>query len=201
MNPGLLGAPHLPAFGRCGKTTTLLLALALHASSAQTTPMNSPPQLAHVSTTFRFQLAAPLARVAPLFGPEGERCWAGKDWDPHFLYPQPARDSQGAVFTVQHGPRTSFWVNTAFDLAAGRLQYVAVLPDAFLNVIDVRLTPIDATHTAVEVTYTRTALAPAANEDVTAMGTADRDKGPRWQTMIEACLSPQSGQAPAKNQP
>jgi hypothetical protein len=50
--------------------------------------MNSPPQLAHVSTTFRFQLAAPLARVAPLFGPEGERCWAGKDWDPHFLYPQ-----------------------------------------------------------------------------------------------------------------
>lgn len=186
MNPALL---------------SLVLALPLLTTSQTAETMQTPPHIAHVSTTFHFQLAAPLARVAPLFGPEGERCWAGKDWDPHFLYPQPARDSQGAVFTVQHGPRTSIWVNTAFDLAAGRLQYVAVLPDAFLNVIDVHLNPIDATHTAVEVTYTRTALAPAANEDVTAMGTADRDKGPHWQTTIEACLSPQSGHAPAKNQP
>jgi hypothetical protein len=163
--------------------------------------MNSTSQLAHVTTTFRFQLAASLARVAPLFGPEGERCWAGKDWDPHFLYPQPARDIEGAVFTLQHGPRTSFWVNTAYDLAAGRLQYVAVLPDAFLNVIDVRLTIIDTTHTAVEVTYTRTALDPAVNDDVTAMGNADRVKGPHWQTMIEACLNSQSGHAAASNQP
>jgi len=186
MNPALL---------------SLALALPLLNTPQTADPMQTSPQLAHVSTTFRFQLAAPLPRVAPLFGPEGERCWAGKDWDPHFLYPQPARDSQGAVFTVQHGPRTSIWVNTAYDLAAGRLQYVAVLPDAFLNVIDVRLTPIDATHTAVEVTYTRTALAPVANEDVTAMGTADRDKGPHWQTMIEACLNPQSAQAPASHQP
>ncbi|MGD0367142.1 MAG: hypothetical protein ABSA94_06780, partial [Acidobacteriaceae bacterium] len=136
MNPALL---------------SLALALPLLNTPQTADPMQTSPQLAHVSTTFRFQLAAPLPRVAPLFGPEGERCWAGKDWDPHFLYPQPARDSQGAVFTVQHGPRTSIWVNTAYDLAAGRLQYVAVLPDAFLNVIDVRLTPIDATHTAVEV--------------------------------------------------
>ena len=40
-----------------------------------------------------------------------------------------------------------------------------------------------------------------ANEDVTAMGTADRDKGPHWQTVIEACLNPQSAQAPASHQP
>jgi hypothetical protein len=186
MNPALL---------------TLALALPLLTTPQTADPMQTPRQLAHISTTFSFQLAAPLARVAPLFGPEGERCWAGKDWDPHFLYPQPARDSQGAVFTVQHGPRTSIWVNTAYDLAAGRLQYVAVLPDAFLNVIDVRLTSIDASHTAVEVTYTRTALAPVANEDVTAMGNTDRDKGPHWQTRIEACLNPQSGPAAASHQP
>jgi hypothetical protein len=182
MNPALLAL-------------TLALALPLLSTPQTADTMQTPPQLAHVSTTFHFQLAAPLARVAPLFGPEGERCWAGTDWDPHFLFPQPARDIEGAVFTVRHGPRTSFWVNTAFDLAAGRLQYVAVLPDAFLNVIDVRLNSIDATHTTVEVTYTRTALDPAANDDVSAMGNGDSDKGPHWQTMIEACLNPQSGAA------
>ena len=187
MNPALLA---------------LVLALPLLTTSQTAETMQTPPHIAHVSNTFHFQLAAPLARVAPLFGPEGERCWAGKDWDPHFLYPQPARDIAGRrLHRPARPPHNSIWVNTVFDLAAGSMQYVSVLPDVLLNVIDVHLKPIDATRTAVEVTYTRTALAPAANEDVTAMGTADRDNGPHWQTTIEACLSPQSGHAPANNQP
>jgi hypothetical protein len=49
--------------------------------------VHTPTQFAHVNNTFRFEAAAPLARVAPLFGPEGERCWAGKHWDPQFVYP------------------------------------------------------------------------------------------------------------------
>lgn len=150
--------------------------------------MNSTPTPAHVVNTFRFQLAAPLARVAPLFGPEGERCWAGKHWDPHFLYPQPARDTEGAVFTVQHGPHTSVWVNTVFDLDHGRMQYVSVIDGVVVSVIDVRLTALDASHTSVEVTYARTALDPAANDVVTAMGSDDRDSGPHWQQSIEGCL-------------
>ena len=48
----------------------------------------------------------PYAEAAPLFGPEGERAWAGKHWTPHFLYPQTRHDEQGAVFTIQHGPFT-----------------------------------------------------------------------------------------------
>jgi hypothetical protein len=46
---------------------------------------------------------APFAKAAPLFGPEGERAWAGKHWNPEFIHPQPARDVEGAVFTIQHG--------------------------------------------------------------------------------------------------
>jgi len=157
---------------------------------AQSTPMNANPAPAHVVNTFRFQLAAPLARVAPLFGPEGERCWAGQHWDPHFLYPQPARDSEGAVFTVvQHGTHTSVWVNTLFDLDAGRMQYVAVIPGIVLSVIDVRLSAIDASHTSVEVTYARTALDAAMNDHVTSMGAGDRDSGSNWQQAIEPCLA------------
>ncbi len=182
------GAPCKPGFGLSGLATALVL-LTLHAAAAQTTAMNSTPTPAHVVNTFRFQLAAPIARVAPLFGPEGERCWAGKHWDPHFLYPQPALDTEGAVFTVQHGPHTSVWVNTVFNLASGRMQYVAVIPGAVLSVIDVRLAALDASHTAVEVTYARTALDPDANDDVTAMGADDRDSGPHWQQSIAACLT------------
>src|SRR5690242_9641972 len=73
-------------------------------------------QLLRTQTAFDLTIALPYTEAAPLFGPEGERHWAGKHWDPQFLYPQPAHDEQGAVFTVQHGQVTATWVNTLYDL-------------------------------------------------------------------------------------
>lgn len=116
--------------------------------------------LVRVHNRFSFEVPASMSRVAPLFGPEAERHWAGKDWNPEFLYPQPAKDIQGAVFRVRHGPHTSVWVNTLFDLSAGRMQYVSFIDDVLVTTVDVRLTPVDRSHTAVEVTYTRIALQP-----------------------------------------
>ncbi|HEX4227975.1 MAG TPA: hypothetical protein VHZ07_04850 [Bryobacteraceae bacterium] len=147
---------------------------------------------AHVRSTFQFKLSAPLTRAAPLFGPEGERCWAGEHWNPEFLYPQPAKDIAGAVFTVQHGSRTSVWVNTLFDLAGGRMQYVSFIPDALVSTIDVRLTALDPAITGVEVTYTRTALSPAVNDHIHALATSDRTSGPHWQEAIQTCLEKQT---------
>jgi hypothetical protein len=142
----------------------------------------------HVTNSFDFEIAAPLSRLAPLFGPQGERVWAGEDWNPVFLYPQPARDVQGAVFTIQHGPHTAVWINTLFDLAGGRMQYVYVIPERLATTIDVSLKVIDATHTSVHVIYARTALNPTANGDVQARGDADRNSGAEWKRSIEACL-------------
>jgi hypothetical protein len=151
-------------------------------------PADSPGELVHVTNTFHFDIAAPVARLAPLFGPEAERSWAGKHWNPEFLYPRPAKDTEGAVFRVQHGQHTSVWVNTLFDLSGGRMQYVAFIDDVVVTTIDVKLTPIDSSRTTVEVTYTRTALQPAANDDVRALGNDDHDSGPGWQKSIEKCL-------------
>jgi hypothetical protein len=173
----------------------LILALTLFNAPQQAAETMKPiTPVTHASNIFEFKIAAPLGRVAPLFGPEGERCWAGKHWDPQFLYPQPARDMEGAVFTVQHGPHNSIWVNTVFDLAGGRMQYVAVIPEVVASVIEVRLTTVDGGHTAVAVTYTRTALTAGANDDVSAMGEDDRNNGPHWQQAVEACLAVQPGE-------
>jgi hypothetical protein len=173
----------------------LVLALQLFNTPQQAVETMHPmTPVAHVTNTFEFRIAAPLDRVAPLFGPEGERCWAGDHWDPQFLYPQPAKDVEGAVFTVQHGPHNSIWVNTVFDLPGGRMQYVAVIPDVVISMIDVRLTMVDGSHTSVVVTYTRTALTAGANDDVSAMGADDRNSGPHWQRAIEACLIAQAGE-------
>src|SRR5271163_2474686 len=132
---------------------------------------------AHVSNSFHFVIRAPLSRAAPLFGPEGERCWAGQHWNPEFLYPQPGKDVQGAVFMIQHGPHNSVWVNTLFDPVVGRMQYVSFIPDRLVSIVDVRLTPVVSSSTSVEVTYARTALDVAANDDVEALGKSDRESG------------------------
>ena len=144
---------------------------------------------AYVKNSFQFVVKAPLSRAAPLFGPEGERCWGGQQWNPEFLYPQPGKDVQGAVFTVQHGPHKSVWVNTLFDPEGGRMQYVSFVPDTLVSTIDVRLTVLNSVSTGVEVTYARTALDAAANDHVQAMGKSDRESGPHWQQAIESCLA------------
>jgi hypothetical protein len=146
---------------------------------------------AHVSNTFQFVVHAALHRAAPLFGPEGERCWAGRDWNPDFLYPQPGKDVQGAVFTVRRGSHTSVWVNTLFDSEVGRMQYVSFVPGIVVSTVDVRLTALDRSSTSVEVTYVRTALDVGANDDVRTMGKSDRESGGHWQEAIERCLAAQ----------
>ncbi len=146
------------------------------------------PALAHVSNSFQFVVHAPIDRTAPLFGPDMERKWSGDHWNPTFLYPQPSKDVQGAVFTIQHGQTTSTWVNTVFDLTGGRMQYIYFIPDILVTTIDVHLTSLDKTTTRVEVTYVRTALQASANEHVQELSEKDRESGREWQQAIETYL-------------
>jgi hypothetical protein len=148
----------------------------------------------HVRNSFEFVIRAPLDRAAILFGPDGERCWAGPDWSPVFLYPQPGKDVQGAVFTIQRGPHKSVWVNTIFDPVAGRMQYVSFIPERLVSVVDVCLTSVDSSSTCVAVTYARTALDRAGNDEVEVLGKSDSKSGPDWQQAIERCLTGQNGQ-------
>jgi hypothetical protein len=146
---------------------------------------------AHVRNSFQFVISVPLHRSAPLFGPEGERRWAGQHWNPEFLYPHPGKDIQGAVFTIQQGSHTTVWVNTLFDPDGGRMQYVSFIPGTVVSTVDVRLTALDPSSTSVEVTYVRTALDVVANYEVQTMGRSDRENGPHWQQAIESCLTAQ----------
>jgi hypothetical protein len=149
---------------------------------------DSQRSTAHVSNSFAFTVEAPLKDAAPLFGPEGERVWGGDDWNPQFVFPVPARDVEGAVFTVRHGEHTAVWVNTLFDLKSGRMQYVYVLADLLVTTIDVRLHSLDAGHTKVDVTYVRTALRPDANSHVVALGEHDREQAKVWEGAIHNYL-------------
>lgn len=148
-------------------------------------PAITAPAPAQVTNQFQFRLDAPPAAVAPLFGAQGERAWAGPEWQPEFVYPQPAADVEGAVFTLRHGAHVATWVNTQFDLKNGRTRYVYVVPDIMVASIAVALTPAAGNGTIVTVTYQRTALRAEANAMIAAMGAKDAASGPEWKAQIE----------------
>ncbi|HEY3705431.1 MAG TPA: hypothetical protein VGL22_10250 [Terracidiphilus sp.] len=144
---------------------------------------------AHAETSFDLRVKAPYAETAKLFGPEGERAWAGKHWDPQFVYPAEPRDEQGAVFTIQHGPLTAVWVIAQHDVEARHFQYVYILGDLMVCTIDVRFAEAGANATTVHVTYARTAVRAEGDAHVATMAEGDRRAGAEWQAAIDSHLS------------
>jgi len=180
------------------KNILALIATAGMAAPALAQTVSNPPKAcAHLSASFEFIVHAPYAVTAPLFGPNGERVWAGQEWDPKFIYPQPANDVEGAVFTVNHGTSTLVWINTVFDLDARHIQYAYFLPESMVSTVDVRFNLIDASTTQVKVVYTRTAHTPQNNELVGMMSENDRKKDKEWERAIDNYLANQkSGHRP-----
>lgn len=165
--------------------TPLFLLAPTHTHAQSSAPASTQP--VQVRRNLQFDLNVPPAQAAPLFGPEGERCWAGGNWDPHFVYPQPAHDQQDAVFTIAHGQSNMTWVNTAFNLPEGHIQYVAIMPSAMVMTIDLRLTATP-TGTHIDATFIHTALDPSLNARVTEMADRHASNGSQWAHDIAACL-------------
>jgi hypothetical protein len=154
---------------------------------------SSPGAVVHVENAFEFTAHGPYKTVFPLFGAFGERAWAGEKWNPQFLYPQLARDVEGEVFAVAHSHLQSTWVNTAFDMETGHVQYVYVIPDAQAVRIDIHLKETDAANTGVKVAYERTALDPRFNDHVKELGNQDRESAKKWETAIDTVLRKPQG--------
>lgn len=167
-------------------TLTALAAVGASAFGQSAAPAS---QLLRTQTAFDIIVPLPYVQAAPLFGPEGERPWAGKHWNPQFLYPQPSHDEQGAVFTVQHGSVTAVWVNTLFDIESRHFIYAYFIPGIMVTTIDVRFNPTGAATTQVHVAYTRTALTPEGNDHVTAFTATDKTAAHDWQQAIDTYLA------------
>ncbi|HUI83440.1 MAG TPA: hypothetical protein VL240_04410 [Candidatus Binatia bacterium] len=161
--------------------------LGLLAASLPAQEQASSGRLAHTRTEFSFTANASFERTAPLFGANEERKWS-PDWNPQFVYPNPAQDRQGMVFQVAHGAYASTWVNTAFDPAAGHIQYAYVLSDAMVTLIDIHLTREGEQKTGVTVVYERTALMPEANDHVQHFARQDEKAGKQWEEAINRYL-------------
>lgn len=165
--------------------------------SRRTAATDEQRRLLHTDESFFFDVPVSLDQAFPLFGPLGERAWAGPSWRPDMLHPVPHRDVEGAVFLQAHlEGRTAVWTNTCFDRAAGRAQYVYLVPGRQVALIDLTLSERGGS-THVTVRYRRTALAVTANREVRTASRSDARSGPKWKGAIERALSKRRGEGPA----
>ena len=168
-------------------TTLALLAGVTTSKSAQA--QNAPTATpAHTHNEFTFVAQAAYEQVFPLFGAWEEKKWA-VGWEPQFVYPTQPSDRPGMVFTVTHGGTKSVWTNTAFDATGGHVQYVYVIHDIVVTLIDIHLTKAGGNGTKVSVVYERTALSPEANDRVAHLAKGDAKSGPEWEQAMNGYLS------------
>jgi hypothetical protein len=146
--------------------------------------------LRHARSDFEFVAHGPYDAVFPLFGANGERAWAGKSWNPQFVYGDTQRDAAGSVFTTPHGHlTTATWITTAFDSAAGHVQYAIFLRDEMVTLIDIHVSRRTQSETLVNVAYEHTALRADANDHVQHLSESERDAGKHWQAAIDEALN------------
>lgn len=147
---------------------------------------------AHARSRFELTVRAPLATAASLFGPGRQRAWSpSPTWSPQFVHPERGEDIPGAVFRIKQGRKISTWINTAFDLQAGHVQYVSFIDKAMVTLIDLRLSPVGSQETKVQVVVERTALNPSMRQRIAQHGVSDPRMGPEWEAAINGYLAQQ----------
>jgi hypothetical protein len=101
-----------------------------------------------------FQLAAPIARVLPLFTALGEKVWA-QGWEPELLT---GREERGSVFrTVRDGHETT-WIVVEYRPSEGRVSYARLAQGSNIGLVDVQCSTTSGGGTEVSVRYTLTGL-------------------------------------------
>ncbi len=146
--------------------------------------------LAQRTESFTLRLDGPIAEALPLFGPVREREWS-PDWTPRFVHPPRGAQREGVVFTTTTpNGLVQTWVLTEYDPAAGRVGYVVVIADFMATEIKIRLRADGDRRSIATVTYRRSALAPAANDQVNRMDAAwAAEEAPHWETAINGVLA------------
>lgn len=117
-----------------------------------------------VHSTHSIVVDAPVDQAFMYFTPAGEELWVD-GWHPLYVYPSDGATVEGMVFTTGEGDEHTIWTLVDLDRASHRSRYLRCTPASRTSVVEVRCAALDAGRTAVQVSYTLTALN-AAGEQV-----------------------------------
>jgi hypothetical protein len=148
-----------------------------------------------------FLLPLPPTEAVSLFTPEGERLWAGSEWDPVYPIPEAAHDDSapGTVFTTGSDSGSATWI--VLDHSDNEMRYARVVPGRIAGTITVTCTEAaKPDQTRVSVTYDITSLSPEGTEFVTELEATYDEFLEEWRQEIAAqgAIDAGRGEPPAQ---
>jgi hypothetical protein len=112
-----------------------------------------------ITCSSSFNLAMPPEQAIALFTPEGERLWAGDEWDPNYPVAL-AADADGAepgtVFTTGAEDASTIWVGIV--KTESMVTYGRVTPGVAAGLVSVSCVAVGDRETKVEVVYDASSL-------------------------------------------
>ena len=147
--------------------------------------MNIPSAVSAVTVkaTLVLHLAGAAAAAFPLFDPVHESKW-DPSWKPELTSTSIA---EGLVFFTDDERGRATWLLDSYEPGALQIRYV-VFSQTVLDRIDIALKPDGTNRSIARVTYTRTALDPAADEQVRRFGYTFPSQAPHWEAAINGVL-------------
>ena len=112
----------------------------------------------HVECSKTIKLSHPVARVFPMFQPEGEKSWTA-GWNPQYVWPRDGLPREGLVFTHDNGKGgESIWTMTRFDPQDHRIEYTVVSPESHVTRIQIRCNETLPGATSTTISYAVTPI-------------------------------------------
>lgn len=124
-------------------------------------------EMKRVKCVSSFAIDVDPTRALDLFTPEGERLWAGSDWDPAYpvaLEQGATGAERGIVFETGEEADPTIWV--AVEMRESQVSYARVRPGSEAGIVSVRCLPTGEGGTEVEVTYETTSLSESADREL-----------------------------------
>jgi hypothetical protein len=134
------------------------------------------------------RVALPPARTLPLFTARGETLWV-PDWKPVYVSPPDGEPVEGGVWLTKDGDVEVIWRVQRWDPAAGVAEYLRVVPGNRVATVRVECAA-DGPHTAVQVEYRVTPIAPAGEAWLAQMDDhAFVEMMKEWERLIDAQIA------------
>ncbi|MCU0590876.1 MAG: hypothetical protein MUC57_05315 [Desulfobacterales bacterium] len=104
--------------------------------------------------TKAFTLFVPIAKLFPLFTPEGEKAWVpGWDYENIMGTPELSEDYVFLTRKHDHGSSKAIWIVKKYDLTSHFVQYYKIEPETKIGVVSIKCIELEAAKTEVQVTY------------------------------------------------
>ena len=142
----------------------------------------------HAVCDGEFTLPLSSEEALPLFTPEGERAWAGDEWDPQYAAERGDGDgaTPGIVFTTPSTGGDAVWV--VVERSDDAVAYARVVPGHIAGTISVVCTA-EGEGCRVRVTYDVTSLGPAGDEWIAEFERGYANFLEHWRHAIVASLN------------